>query len=149
MSLIVDLAVPTGRLGAPRALIVRAARAALRAEGMRNAELSLTFLGDRAIAAMNRRHLGHRGTTDVISFRLSPPTSDAPVMGDIYVGVDVARRAARERRIPLREELVRLVVHGTLHVLGYDHPDGEARLASEMWARQERLVVRVLRGGRS
>ncbi|HEU4989886.1 MAG TPA: rRNA maturation RNase YbeY [Gemmatimonadaceae bacterium] len=149
MSLTVHVAAPQGRLAAPRALVVRAAQTVLRAEGIRSAELSVTFLGDRAIAAMNRRHLGHRGATDVISFGLSRPTPDAPVMGDVYVGVDVARRAARERRITLREELVRLVVHGTLHVLGYDHPEGESRLESEMWARQERLVARVLRSARS
>ncbi|MGH7669133.1 MAG: rRNA maturation RNAse YbeY [Gemmatimonadaceae bacterium] len=47
--------------------------------------------------------------------------------------------------MPLREELVRLVVHGTLHVLGYDHPDDASRLQSAMWKRQERLVALVLR----
>jgi probable rRNA maturation factor len=52
----------------------------------------------------------------------------------------VAEREARRRGIPVREELIRLVVHGTLHVLGHDHPEGEGRTVSPMWRRQERYV---------
>ncbi len=149
MSVTVDVSVESGRLGMPRALAVAAARAALRAEHVAHAVLSVTFVDDRTIAALNRKHLGHRGPTDVISFGFLPATSGAPVTGDIYIAMEVARRAARERKIPLREELVRLVVHGTLHVLGYDHPDDESRLTSDMWKRQERLVARVLRSARA
>jgi probable rRNA maturation factor len=149
MSIAVDVAVESGRLGMPRALATAAAQAALRSEGVRHAELSLAFVGDRTIAAMNRRHLGHRGTTDVISFGFLPATPNAPLTGDVYIGAEVARRAARERKITLREELVRLVVHGTLHVLGYAHTDGPARTTSRMWQVQERLVARVLRGARA
>jgi probable rRNA maturation factor len=57
----------------------------------------------------------------------------------------VAEREARRRGIALRQELVRLVVHGTLHVLGWDHPDGAVRERSRMWARQERYVTRLVR----
>jgi probable rRNA maturation factor len=62
------------------------------------------------------------------------------VVGDVYVCPWVARREARRRRVPFREELRRYVVHGTLHVLGYDHPNDEARTATPMWQRQERYV---------
>ena len=51
----------------------------------------------------------------------------------------VAAREARARHLPLRQELLRLVIHGTLHVLGYDHPR-ERRTASAMWRRQERYL---------
>ncbi len=145
MSVTVDVAVERGRLGMPRDLAVRAARTTLRSEHVDHAALSVAFVSDRTIATLNRDHLGRRGTTDVISFGFLPATSEAPVTGDIYIATDVARRAARERRITLREELVRLVVHGTLHVLGYDHPDDDSRVTSDMWHRQERLVARVLR----
>jgi probable rRNA maturation factor len=148
MSLTVDVAVETGRLGMPRRLAVRAARAALRAEGVRNATLSIAFVTNRTIARLNRQHLGHRGSTDVIAFGFLPTIPNGPVGGDIYIAAEVARRAAREARIPLREELVRLVVHGTLHVLGYDHPGDASRMTSPMWERQESLVRRVLRSVR-
>ena len=145
MSASVDVAVEGGRLGMPKTLAVAAARAVLRAERADHGTLSIAFVSNRTIAALNRTHLGRRGPTDVIAFGFLPATADAPLTGDIYIAVDVARRAARERGITLREELVRLVVHGTLHVLGHDHPDDESRLRSDMWIRQERLVARVLR----
>ena len=148
MSVVVDVAVTSGRLGMPRSLAERAATAALRAERIGHAILSITFVGTRRIAALNRRHLGHAGATDVISFGFPPCGPGAPLVGDVYVATDVARRSARERGIPLREELVRLVVHGTLHVAGWDHPTGPTRTESGMWRRQERVVRRVLSSAR-
>ncbi len=144
MSAVVDVAVESGRLGIPRALAADAARAVLRSARARRAVLSVTFVHDRTIARLNRRHLGRSGPTDVIAFGFARAGAASAVMGDIYVGVDAARRSAAERGISVREELVRLVVHGTLHVLGFDHPDGEARVRSAMWRRQERIVRRVL-----
>jgi len=61
-------------------------------------------------------------------------------VGDVYICPAVAREHARALRIPPREELIRLVVHGTLHALGYEHPEGEGRTRSAMWRRQERYV---------
>ena len=52
----------------------------------------------------------------------------------------LAEREARAQGIPRREELIRLVVHGTLHALGRDHPEGAGRTRSAMWRRQERYV---------
>ena len=72
-------------------------------------------------------------------------TKTAPVVGDIYIAPDVARAAAAANDITVREELVRLIVHGTLHVLGYDHPESAARERSRMWRTQERLVKRLAR----
>jgi probable rRNA maturation factor len=56
----------------------------------------------------------------------------------------VARDNARDAEVSIREEMARLVVHGTLHVLGYDHPEGEDRQSSPMWRRQERIIRRAL-----
>jgi probable rRNA maturation factor len=149
MSVTVDVAVQEGRLGMPRSLAVAAATAALRSGRVRNAALSIAFVSNRTIARINREHLGRRGSTDVIAFGFLPSGPDAPLVGDVYIATDVARRAARERGIPLREELVRLVVHGTLHVMGHDHPESEERLRAPMWALQERLVARVLTAARA
>jgi probable rRNA maturation factor len=52
----------------------------------------------------------------------------------------VARREARAREITVEEELIRLIVHGTLHALGREHPEGADRIRSAMWRRQERYV---------
>jgi probable rRNA maturation factor len=127
-----------------------AARRVLRAEGVRSAMLSVTLLSPAAIARLNRRHLRHRGPTDVISFGLSTMPG-VGVVGDIYLCPAVARENARAAGRPVREELLRLVVHGTLHVLGWDHPDGPERERAPMWRRQERLLAQVLRrqAGRS
>lgn len=115
----------------------------LRAEKVRSALVSVAFVSDRAIAGMNRKHLSHSGSTDVISFGFDRPTPKAPVVGDIYIAPGIAARNAKSRSARVREELVRLLVHGTLHVLGYEHPEDEGRERSAMWRRQEQLVRRL------
>ena len=106
--------------------------------------LSITFVGRATISEMNRRYLGHGGPTDVISFGLGRIGKRGAVVGDIYICVDVARENARRQGIPAGEEMLRLVIHGTLHVLGRDHPTGSTRTASPMWRQQERILARVL-----
>jgi len=107
------------------------------------ADVSVTFLGPIRMRALNRDYLGHDRPTDVIAFGLAQPGGG--LVGDVYVCRAVAEREARRHRLPLRQELVRLVVHGTLHVLGWDHPDDDSRLRSPMWRRQERYVARLAR----
>lgn len=128
-------------------LVRRAARAALRENGEDGGELSITFLTDGPIRSLNRRWLGHDWVPDVLSFALHEP-GDPPI-GDIYVGIDQAARQAVDHGISLTEELVRLVIHGTLHVLGGDHPEepGE-RDDSPLYRIQEALVEAVLEAGR-
>jgi rRNA maturation RNase YbeY len=135
------------RVPISRARVAELARAVLRAEKVRDAMLSIAFVTTRDIAGLNRRHLGHRGPTDVISFALGRAPA-GPVIGDVYISPEVARANARRHRVGVRDEIARLVVHGTLHVLGYDHPEGEERVGSPMWRRQERLVARLAGGAR-
>lgn len=146
MSLTVDVALEQVRSPVSRRALANAARTTLRSERVRDALISITLVDRRAIARLNRRHLGHRGATDVISFGFTRAAPSDPVIGDIYIAPEVARENARERGGSVREEVVRLVVHGVLHVLGYDHPEVGDREASDMWRKQERLVAR-LRGG--
>ena len=82
---------------------------------------------------LKRRAFGRRALTDVIAFTL--PQADGTLLGDVYICPAVAGS---------REELVRLAVHGTLHVLGYDHPEGAGRTRSRMWRLQERYVRRLV-----
>ena len=65
----------------------------------------------------------------------------APVVGDIYICPDVVRKNAAHYGVGMREEIARVVVHGTLHVLGYDHEPGEDRVSSDMWRKQERILA--------
>jgi probable rRNA maturation factor len=146
MSLDVDVASSGVRVAISRARTAEIARATLASERVRHALISITFLDSRAIAALNRRHLGRRGATDVISFGFAPAARRGPVIGDIYIAPTVAAAHARANATPVREELTRLVVHGVLHVLGYDHPEDDGREDSDMWRRQERLVRRLTSG---
>ncbi len=118
-----------------------AVRAVLASEHAAPAEFSLTLLDDEGIRALNARYLGKDHPTDVIAFSLG---TDAHPLGDVYIGADQARRQAEELGVPVNEELVRLAVHGTLHVLGHDHPDGPERMNSPMFQLQERLVRAML-----
>jgi probable rRNA maturation factor len=124
--------------------VKEAAIAALRAERVSNAMLSITFVGRATMTELNRRYLRHHGPTDVISFGLGRLGKTDAVVGDIYICPEVARMNARRQGIAVGEELLRLVVHGALHVVGYDHPDTDGRTTSPMWRKQERILARVL-----
>lgn len=126
--------------GLPAPRVRRLVAGVLRGERKR-ATISVTFLGAAAMRTLNRRWKQHDRPTDVISFGLADP--DGGLRGDIYICPDVARREARRRGLREREELDRLVVHGVLHVTGWDHPDGRGREGSAMWRRQERYLERL------
>lgn len=117
-------------------------------ERARSTRVELTFLGPVAMRRLNRRATGRRSLTDVIAFVL--PQLDGTVLGDVYLCRQAAERWVKNGETGKREEgsvseeLVRLAVHGTLHVLGYDHPDGPGRTRSRMWRKQERYVGRLL-----
>jgi probable rRNA maturation factor len=141
--LAIDISSSVRRLSVSRALVREAAAATLRADHVKDAMLSITFVGRAAISRLNRRYLGHHGPTDVISFGLGRVGRRRAVVGDVYICAEVARDNAKRQGVSAGEELLRLVVHGTLHVLGYDHPTGPTRTTSRMWRRQERILARV------
>jgi len=108
------------------------------------AEVSLTLVSDEEITSLNREYLGKDRPTDVIAFNLG---DEHVPLGDVYVCVSQAERQAVELNVSVREELTRLAIHGTLHVMGEDHPEGLDRLESPMFVLQERLLSEVLAGG--
>ena len=126
--------------GAPTELVERAVRAALATSPDTVGELSLTQLDDDGMRRLNAKYLHRDRATDVIAFT----PGEAPILGDVYVGHERARAQAEEHGIGLEEELARLAIHGTLHLLGHDHPDGPERLQSPMFELQERLVREVM-----
>jgi probable rRNA maturation factor len=125
----------------PDARVRSLVEATLAAEDIGDAMISVAFVGRTSITRLNLEYLRHSGPTDVISFGMGRETPTMPAIGDIYICPDVAERNARSHGVPLEEELSRLVVHGTLHVAGHNHPDDDTRTSSEMWKRQERVLA--------
>lgn len=118
---------------------IRAALASGRPDGspIPEAEVSVTFIDAVRMRELNRRFHAVDAPTDVLAFDLG----EEALLGDVYVCWDVAARAAEEHGIGLEEELVRLAIHGTLHLLGHDHAEGPDREAGPMFRLQERLVA--------
>lgn len=118
---------------------VSVARSTLQGEAVQAGRLDVIFVDDEAMAGLNRKHMGGDGPTDVLAFPLDGPDSQAatPIhLGDVVVCPAVARRQAPEHCGSFDAEMVLLVVHGVLHVLGYDHarPDETAAMqARERW----------------
>lgn len=112
-------------------------RAVLRGEGIDRADLSVVFVDDRLSRRLHRRWFGQDSTTDVMAF---PLETEETLEGEIYVNGARAGRQARRFGVSLREELLRLVIHGTLHVAGYD--DTRPGRARKMRQREESLVAR-------
>ena len=85
-------------------------------------ELGLHLVTRRKITELNETYLQHQGSTDVITFDLSDGGLRRPreIDGEIVISVDMARREARRRRLPVTQELLRYAIHGTLHLCGYD-----------------------------
>ncbi len=121
-------------------LVTRAVRTVLDGE-RRQLPVSVSFIGPDRMRRLNAEWKGHQRPTDVLAFTLAGPQGD--LIGDIYICPAVARDQAKSLDISVREELLRLVIHGTLHVLGYDHPAGSRRNRSVMWRKQERYLACV------
>ena len=132
-----EVVVSGRRLPLPPALVRRVVMRVLEGE-RREGVVSVTFLGRDAMRHLNAEHKGRDVPTDVLAFAMNDGVGR--VVGDVYVCSWVAAREAKARNVSLREELIRLVVHGTLHALGRTHPEGEDRTRSPMWRRQERYV---------
>ena len=139
-----------------QALAEAAARAAIAesrypalADTARAVEVSLRLTGDSEVRALNAQWRGKDKPTNVLSFPLSDAeelasaASDGPelMLGDIVLARGVCLAEAQERAIPLSDHAAHLMVHGTLHLLGYDHHD-EAE-AEDMEARETRALARL------
>jgi probable rRNA maturation factor len=131
-----DVAIDAPRWG-------RLAADALRCEGARG-ELTLTFVDADEMTALNGEHMGLDRPTDVLSFPLDSledePLAGAPVLlGDVVICPSVAAEAAPTHAGTLDDELALLVVHGCLHVMGYDHAEPDD--ARVMRSRELELLV--------
>ncbi len=139
----IDLAITSRvtRFGDPRSLITKAARHALAAEGFTAGNLSVAIVGARRMATIHQRFLNIAGPTDVITFDLDTDVDRNWIEGEVIVCADVAARQAGGQGASTRavhRELALYVVHGILHLAGYDDhdPDDYAR----MHAREDELL---------
>ena len=128
------------RMPIDEAALTALARETLRAEGVDRAELSVSFVEDEEMADLHVRFMDEEGPTDVLSFPLDEADDGGVrLLGDVVIAPAVA---ARNHPDDPDAEIRLLLVHGILHVLGYDHEEEDER--AEMWARQERYSgVRV------
>ncbi|MCB0321120.1 MAG: rRNA maturation RNase YbeY [Bdellovibrionales bacterium] len=104
-------------------------------------ELSVLFTDDNEIQILNAQYRNKNAPTDVLSFSAQEgdpgPIPLQQCLGDLVISVDTARRQAKEYGVTLNEELARLLIHGTLHLLGFDHENVEPAEAEAMFQLQD------------
>ena len=106
-------------------------------------ELAIQIVGRQEIAGLNERYLQHRGSTDVITFDYLGRPSKKSIHGDIFVCIDEALEQAKQFGTSWQSELVRYIVHGILHLIGYD--DRTPRLQRRMKRVEDKLVAQLIR----
>jgi len=126
-----------------RKAVTALANAILNAVGEPNAELCVELIGDRGMQRLNREYRGRNTFTDVLAFsqREAEGGPRSVLLGDVVISVHTAVRQARARHHSADEELAILLIHGILHLCGYDHERSEAE-ARRM--RRRELIVRRL-----
>jgi probable rRNA maturation factor len=111
--------------------------------GQEDAELSLALIGNSEMRRLNAKYRGKNYPTDVLSFPMEGgPSQTARLLGDVIISVDKAAAQAKERRRSLDEEMVTLLIHGVVHLMGYDH-ERSAKDAKIM-TRLEKKILRQL-----
>jgi len=117
--------------------------AALAEEGITDAQLSVLLVDDPESARLHREHFNDDQPTDVMTFPdgSRDPETGLRLLGDLAVGVEVAMRVARERDRRIEDELCLYILHGVLHILGYD--DQEEAQARWLWNVQRRHMATI------
>jgi probable rRNA maturation factor len=136
----IAIASPQEFVAVDRGRMREVVRAVLAGEGVADAEVSLAFVDNPTIHTLNKRYLDHDEPTDVLSFPLSEPRSGR-LAGELVIGVEVAREQAAQRGHDVQAELALYVIHGLLHLCGYDDHDREDAAAMR---RRERHYLRAL-----
>ncbi len=109
--------------------------------GQQDRDFSILFTDNRQIAALNLKCFGKNSPTNVISFSYLDGFQ-CEILGDLIISVEQAQNEAREAGLPFYERLVSLIIHGLLHVLGFDHEKGGAE-ARRMRYRENKLLTYV------
>jgi rRNA maturation RNase YbeY len=109
-------------------------------------ELSVLFTDDKRIGELNQRYLKRQGPTNVLAFPMLSGSSPHPLsgmLGDVVISVDTAISESQELGEPLQRTVDRLLIHGILHLLGYDHEDSPKQ-ALRMRREENRLMTLVM-----
>lgn len=127
----------------PEALLKEAAQTVLRQQkAPHNSELSIVLMSDAAVRALNQQFRGIDAPTDVLSFPAEalPPEmmGETAYLGDLIIAYPYAQAQAQQAQHPLADSLALLVIHGVLHLLGYDHHTSEER--ARMWSAQAKAL---------
>lgn len=107
------------------------AEKALKVVPSEGAGLTVAFVSDRAMRELNARWRGRRGTTDVLSFPAGQDEFEklaGPSLGDVVISVEQAGRQAAEHGLDFDEEVAQLILHGLLHLCGYDHETDDGQM---------------------
>ena len=107
--------------------------------GSRNKEISVLFTDDSELRELNKNFRGKDKPTDVLSF-----PSEGSYLGDLAISVQTARRQAKEFQVSLQEELIRLIIHGILHLHGYDHVGVGKAKAAKMRRLEKKYFVEIM-----
>lgn len=111
--------------------------------GFDDVEVSLLITGDSEIECLNDLYRGQRKPTDVLSFsQQDGDGATGSLLGDVVISLDTTLRQAEELEVPAEEEFMRLLIHGILHLAGYDHIEPDE--AQEMFAKQNELLSSLL-----
>ena len=123
---------------------VHAAMAASPYAALSESEISVLFTSDEEVRELNRAWRGKDSATNVLSFPMAAPAeiADAPMLGDIVLAHGVCAREAAEKKVSIEAHAAHLLVHGTLHLLGYDHEQGD-EAAEEMESLERRALARI------
>jgi rRNA maturation RNase YbeY len=114
--------------------------------GFHEGELSVLFTNDKRIAELNRQYLKRQGPTNVLAFPMlsgHPPLRPSGMLGDVVISLDTAVSESRELGEPLQRTVDRLLIHGVLHLLGYDH-EGPPKQALRMRKEENRIMALVM-----
>lgn len=132
-----SIASPQDKMELPFAQLREVSRAVLEGEGVKEAKISLAFVDNPTIHRINKQFLEHDEPTDVITFPLSGEGSKK-LEGELVIGVEIAIEQANERGHPVETELCLYVIHGLLHLCGYD--DVRAKDAAEMRVKEREYL---------
>ncbi len=129
----------------PKSWIEERAKRILEILGIENSELSVLITGDEEIRELNKTYRGKDRPTDVLSFPMGDRIDGKLILGDVVISLDTAQRQAQDLGHSLEDEVERLLAHGIIHLLGYDHELGgeEERKFREL---EEKVRAQLGRG---